>query len=144
MALPAHELKALAIQLSAAMPPAPFTGLGVLLEHDLHRLRRDATPKWRARDGEGAGVPVAMVDDLLDQVITLTGRAGASDAEHDLQFILRLVQRVMRRQDQHRRTAANTLARLMRDVGEVDDATADDLETLRLCVQPIDRMWEGC
>jgi hypothetical protein len=144
MALPAHELKALAIQLSAAMPPVPFTGLGVLLEHDLHRLRGDATPKWRARDGEGAGVPVAVVDDLLDQLITLTGRADASDGEHDLRFILRLVQRVMRRQDQHRNTAANALARLMRDVGEVDEATADDLETLRLCAQPIDRVWEGC
>ncbi|GEM_PF-5773012 len=143
MALPTHELKALAIQLAAAMPPAPLSGLGELLEHDLHRLRGDATPKWRARDGEGSGVPVAVIDDLLDTLTDYLGRSGASEVEHDVQLILILVQRVMRRQDQHRKTARGVLARLMRNVGEVDADTADDLETLRLCAEPIDRMWLG-
>ncbi|RZZ81432.1 hypothetical protein [Pseudoxanthomonas winnipegensis] len=145
MGLAQHELKALAIQLCASMPPLPkpMEGVGEFLTYDLRRLRKDAIPKWRAREGEGKGVSPELLDDLLKGLVVYLGRSGASDSEHEVQTLLSLVRRVMGLQHQYLAEASGVLARLLKIVGEVDESTAEDLEQLRVCLEPISLVWSG-
>ncbi len=108
MALPTHELKALAMELAAAMPPAPtLPALGEFLEYDFKRIRRDATPKWRAWEGEGAGVPPAVLLELLDK---LTQSLRDGEDEHDsLRWALKMLRQLLTRQESNRNLISTLL-----------------------------------
>ncbi len=115
---------------------------GELVRIDIRRLKCMATPKLRADEGQGQGVPPAVLLELLDE---LTQSLRDGEDEHDsLRWALKMLLQLLTRQESSRSGAARALTCLMEQVGEVKDQDVlEDLETLRLCVQPIDRVWMG-
>ena len=117
---------------------------GELVQFDVRKLSRMAAPKWRARDGEGEGVPVDQVRELLDDLITRLNWPNTSQEGHDLRFMLLLVRKVMRQQEANRRAAEIALRRIREVVTEIPDPElAEEFEVLQRSVEPIDhdRVW---
>ncbi|KAF1713876.1 hypothetical protein CSC71_05730 [Pseudoxanthomonas sangjuensis] len=102
-----------------------------------------AVPKYRAREGQGEGVPVEWLDELLDELVDFTGRADASDFEAEvLHFSLLMIQRLERRREQNRKSAQAAFGRLSQHfIGIEDEDIARDIEILGACLRPINRMW---
>ena len=121
-----------------------FTSTGDFVDLDLRALRRAATPRWRARDGEGKGVSADDLRQILKDLLIRLSWSGGSDVQYDLQFVLGLVERLLRQQEEHRLGAEIALERIRREIeGIADPKIAAEFEVLAACVSPIERVWSG-
>ncbi len=119
-----------------------FNTAGEFIDVDLRALRKAATPQWRARNGEGKGVPAEEVRKLLADLVDRLGWPGGSDAQDDVRFVLGLVNRLLDRQDEQRRGAEIALKRIQQEIAGIDDPDiAEQFEVLAACVAPVERVW---
>ena len=119
-----------------------FDDGGEFIDVDLRALRKAATPRWRARDGEGKGVSADEVRKLLADLVDRLGWPGGNDAQDDVRFVLGLVNRLLDQQDEQRRGAEIALKRIQCEIEGIEDPEiAEQFEVLAACVAPVERVW---
>lgn len=119
-----------------------FNTAGEFIDVDLRAIRRAATPRWRAHDSEGKGVPAEEVRKLLTDLVDRLGWPGGSNAQDDVRFVLGLVNRLLDQQDEQRRGAETALKRIQQEITGIDaPEIAEQFEALAACVAPVERVW---
>ncbi len=112
---------------------------GDLVEFDIRRLRRQAMPEYI--NGGGGGVSAKTIEAMLDRMIEITGFAGRTDADNDLQTSLKLFRGLIRRQKMHIEGMKSSLDMFERCMADSDDEAAkEELEVMKRCATPVEKV----
>ena len=112
---------------------------GQLVEFDIRKLRTQAKPAYI--NGGGGGVPASTIESLLDRMIEVLGASGRSEADNDTQTALLLFRGLIRRQSMKLNSLSRALKSYEKAIADGDSEGAEEeLEVMRLCAEPIDKI----